>query len=236
MGQFVVKRHRPWQWALSIVALSMIIATLTWLMLDKSHWSFIQSQLRENQEVKKLWQMNEALKKENTALRDKMLMLERTTSLDKQTAALLQNDIKNMQEDIYDLTRELEFYQGIMEAAGEVKGLSVHGIHVVSLKNNAYRLKLILTNVARTDRVVEGNMEIYLDGVQNGASKRLDLKEVIAEKSVDLAFKFRNFKRFDTTIRLPDKFLPRQVVVWLLPKDKNKANIKKVFEWPVSVG
>lgn len=237
MARFVVKRHRPWQWALSVIILSMIIATITWLMLDKSHWAVIQGKFRDNHDKKILLETNDALERENIALRERVLMLERTTSLDKQTAALLQDELKSMQEDVYELKGELEFYQGIMEATAGVKGLDVHGIHVRTLAQpRKYRLKVILTNVATSGRLIEGRVEITIEGRQDGATILASLADISMDQALDMAFKFRNFKRMENNIELPEGFLPQRVFVQLIPKGKKQSTIKKVFDWPVVAG
>ena len=97
MSGLVVKTHRPWQFAAAIVVLSMFLATFTWLMLDKRHWSVIYDRIGENQDWKQLWEVNRSLQEERVALQERVLMLERTTSVDKQTAALLQDEIKSLQ-------------------------------------------------------------------------------------------------------------------------------------------
>lgn len=236
MARFVVKSHRPWQWAFSLVILSMIIATFTWLMLDNSHWSAIQARFQDNDARKILWETNQALEQENRELRERVLMFERTTSLDKQTAALLQDELKSMQERIYDLTGELEFYQGIMEAAAGAKGLDVHGIHIKSLSQpRHYGLKVILTNVARSGSVVEGEMELAVEGKNKGLTERLALAVLSSEQVSSVKFKFRNFERFESNIVLPQGFQPQRVYVELKPKSRRQSVIKKVFDWPVSV-
>ena len=236
MARFVVKRHRPWQWALSVVILSMLMATFTWLLLDRSYWSVIRGRLQDNHEQKALWQTNQSLSAENGALRERVLILERTTSLDKQTAVLLQDELKSMQGRIYDITEELEFYQGIMDAAAEAKGLDVHGIHISALlQQRHYALKVILTNVAGSGSVVEGVMDIAIEGQLDGLSKRLTLPALSPGEVLDLRYNVRNFERFESNIVLPPDFKAQRVFVELKPKSKKQPAIRKVFDWPVSV-
>ena len=179
MSGLVVKTHRPWQFAVAIVVLSMFLATLTWLMLDKSHWSIIYDRIGDNQDWKHLWEVNQSLQEERVALQDRVLMLERTTSVDKQTAALLQDEIKTLQETIYTLKGELEFYQGIMDSTRDSKGLNVHGIYIEPLSQpQAYRLKLVLTHVAKSSILAEGSMTISIVGTQNAEVQHLMIEDI----------------------------------------------------------
>ncbi|MFT5133322.1 MAG: hypothetical protein ACI9SC_001792 [Gammaproteobacteria bacterium] len=234
MSSLVVKNHRPWQFALAIVVLSMFLATLTWLMLDKRHWSIIYDRISDNQEQKHLWEVNQSLLEERVALQERVLMLERTTSVDKQTAALLQEDIKSLQGKIYTLKGELEFYRRIMDATRDAKGLSIHGIYIEALAQpRGYRIKLVLTHVAKANILAEGSMAISIAGSQNGEAKQLKIEDVATGESVNLAYKLRSFKRFETKLVLPEGYKPDRVIVELNPKNKNQVMIREVFDWTV---
>ena len=237
MTRLVVKSHRPWQFAVAVITLSMLVAVATWMWLDESHWSAITSRLRSSDDHKLLWEVNQGLDEENARLRERLLMLERTAQVDKQTAVLLQDEIRTLQEEVFRLKGELEFYLGIMDAAGRAKGLDVYGVHVERAGEElGYRMKLILTNVTKSDTVAEGTMVVGIEGMENGAAKAYSLSDLASGDDLQLDFSFRNFKRFESDLVLPENFLPRKISVELRPKDAKQANIKRAFDWPVSTG
>jgi hypothetical protein len=232
MSRLVVKSHRPWQFAAAVIVLSMFLASLTWLLLDKGHWSLIFDRIADNEERKHLWEVNQSLLEERETLMEKVLMLERTTSVDKQTAALLQDEIKSLQEKIYTQKGELEFYQGIMDATRNAKGLNVHGIYIEPLvQKQAFRLKLVLTHVAKGSSVAEGSMAIFVAGRKKGEEQQLKIEDIATGDAVVMSYKLRSFKRFETKLVLPDAFLAERVIVELKPKQKNQVMIRKVFDW-----
>ena len=162
-------------------------------------------------------------------------MLERTTSVDKQTAALLQDEIKSLQEKIYTLKGELEFYQGIMDATRDANGLDIHGIYVEPLvQARTYRLKLVLTHVVKGSLLAEGSMAIFIDGKQNSDAQKLKIEDIETGEGMKLAYKLRSFQRFETRLVLPDGFVPQQVIVELKPKRKNQVMIREIFDWSVA--
>ncbi len=235
MSRLVVKNHRPWQFAVAIVILSMFLATLTWSLLDRSYWSLAYDRIIDNQGWKHLWEVNQSLQEERLALQERVLMLERTTSVDKQTAALLQDEIKSLQEKVYAQKGELEFYQGIMDATREATGLNINGIYIEALpQRRAYRLKLVLTHVVKGSMLAEGVMAIYIEGTQNSKEHKLKIEDITTAEHLDLAYKLRSFQRFDTRLVLPDGFLPARVIVELKPKLKKQVMIRKVFDWSAS--
>jgi len=237
VARLVIKTHRPLQFSLAVVVLSMLVAFVTWLALDESHWSIIRSRLNSSTDQKLLWEVNQGLEEENARLRERVSMLERTTSLDTQTATLLQDEIKTLQEETFRLKGELEFFQGIMENVGEVKGLDVHGIHVRRLSApGTYRLKLILTNVTDSDHDTEGSVSVAIEGIQKGVTRQINLREVALDQSPDMTFRFRNFKRVESNFSLPSEFSPQRVFVELQPKDQKQSKIRKAFDWPPTAG
>lgn len=232
MSSLVVKNHRPWQFAVAIVVLSMFLASLTWLLLDKGHWALIYERIGDNNEWKNLWEVNQSLEEERVALQERVLMLERITSVDKQTTAILQDEIKSLQESLYKMTGELEFYEGIMDATRGAKGLNIHGIYIEPLlQSGTYRLKLVLTHVAKGSIEATGTMKISVIGKLNESEQELEIEELAIGENVDLSYKLRSFKRFQVKLALPDKFVADTVVIELQPKSRNKAIIKEVFDW-----
>lgn len=235
MSRLVVKNHHPLQWSLAIVMLSMFVAFVTWLMLDVSHWSVIYDRMSDNQQYELLRERNRSLEQENIELRDRVLMLEQTESLDKRTAVLLQKSLQSQQDKIYGLKGELEFYQGIMNDANSSKGLNIHGIHIAALpQRQSYQLKLILTNVAKSVKVAEGTIDISFEGIQDGITRQLKLQDITLDEALELSFKFRNFKRFESRLELPDGFTPRRVFIQIQPKGRKQPRIKKAFDWQTS--
>ncbi len=232
MSSLVVKNHRPWQFAAAIVVLSMFLASITWLLLDKGHWALIYERLGDNQEWKNLWEVNQSLEQERLALQERVLMLERTTSVDKQTAAILQDEIKSLQESLYKMTGELEFYEGIMDATRGAKGLNIHGIYIEPLPQpGTYRLKLVLTHVAKGSIEATGTMKISIIGKMNEAEHEFKIGDLAIGENIDLNYKLRSFKRLQIKLALPENFVADRVAIELQPKSRNQAIIKEVFDW-----
>jgi len=99
-----------------------------------------------------------------------------------------------------------------------------------------YRFKLVLTHLAKSDKVVEGPIVIAVVGTDNGKPQTLALKDIVSDKTVSLDYRFKHFKRFEGIVDLPSAFKPRRVRVQLLPKDSSHARIERVFEWPEVTG
>lgn len=233
MAHRIIKHQRLYQIAAVTLVISLAASLSIWLWLDESHWAYIKSRITLNQQSKQIWDENRDLARENTRLRERVIMLERTTQIDGQAAAELHEEMKKLQDEVFRLKGELEFYQGIMASTGSTQGLSIQGMQVERLaESNNYRFKLILTHLAKNDKVAEGTADIILEGVQGGTAKVLNIMDVVLNPAMDLSFKFKNFKRFEGNMMLPEGFVPQRVIVRLQPKDTKLSNIRKVFSWP----
>ena len=237
MSKLVIKKHRPLEIVLAAVLFSTAFSVIVWLLLDANHWNFIKNRLSQSHESSLLWDVNRDLETENTQLREKVIMLERLTQIDNETAARLQNNIRSLQDQVYKLKGELEFYQGIMKSTTDSKGLNIQGLHIEATdEERLYRFKLVLTNVAKSDRVIEVTMDMSVEGMNEAGSKVLSLNDVIAGSELKRDIKFKNFERIEGSLSFPVGFKPLRVVVDLHQKGVQKSTVQRVFEWPANAG
>ncbi len=234
MKNLVVKQHRPFQLLLTVVVISIVISTTIWLLLDESHWDYIEARLSGNEQAGRMWQRNRQLDEENSRLRDRVLVLERNAGIDRQASVHLREQLVSLQDQFYRLKAELEFYKDILSATQASSGLNVQGLYIEALAiDQTYRYRLVLTNVDKNDREVEGSIRMTLEGAMNGSRKSLDLNTLASQRHDGWNYKFRNFKRFEGDIKLPPGFIPERVTVQLSPKGKTgRATVEKSFDWP----
>ena len=234
MTNLVIKSHRPWQLAIAIVALSMVIAIVTWLLLDNSHWRIINGRIGDSNDARSLLETNAELLKQNKELHERILMFEQTTQVDKDTAVLLQGELVTLQDEIYRLTRELEFYQGVMDSARKVTGMALHGLYVEPLtRENQYHMKLVLTRVVKSDKVIQGGVDVNIEGKQNNRKVKLNMSALSIDEKPVMTFELKNFQRVEYQFEFPQDFLAERVLVHVNPKDKNEVAISKVYDWPL---
>jgi hypothetical protein len=123
-----------------------------------------------------------------------------------------------------------------MSATTNSKGLNVQGLHIEATdQERLYHFKLVLTNVAKSDRVIEVTMDMSVEGMNEAGSKVLSLDEVVAGSELKREIKFKNFERIEGFLNFPKGFKPLRVVVELRQKGI-RSTVQKVFEWPVITG
>ncbi len=231
--KLVIKRHKPLHIFAVIVISCSVATTAIWVFLDESQWSYIKSGLFEAKKNKKLWQKNQVMDDTIIKLEKRIVMLERTVRLEKQTITNLQKEIIKRQDEVYDLKKELEFYQGIMASASEVRGLSVQGLRIEATSQpRSYYFNLILTHVSKSDTMVAGRLTILLEGVQGNIPKTIDIRELTLSRSLSLFFKINSFERIKGSITLPEGFVVHRVIVQARQEGKKtNPQIERIFNW-----
>jgi hypothetical protein len=233
MPRLIIKSHRPWQGIISVTALSVVIALVTWQMLDTSYWRIISSMTGRNNDERTLIDANRQLLDQNQDLNSRLLMLEQTTKVDKDTAVMLQKEMIALQDQIYKLKRELEFYQGAMDSARKTVGMDIHGVYIEPAgSSNRYLLKLVFTHVAKNDTVMKGRLAVTIVGTQNGEQRRLELGSLLEEKT-DFGFEIKSFKRLEYEFGLDEDFVAKQVIVRVNPTIGGEPPLSKTYDWPI---
>ncbi len=235
MDNFVIKPRRSWRRRLVYLALFVLLVVLS---IGSVHLLGIYRWQNGSWDFSLSWQDSRRLSpgellSENTALRERLLILEQNNQLDKQAAALLQEKLIASQEETFQLRKDLEFYQGIIHATGEGNSPGVHGIRIKPLTHaHGYRLELILLNIANTDKMIEGVIDVVLEGILDNTVKRLSLGDLSLDGNQVYSIRFRNFQRFENNFILPENFEPQRVFVTLSADDQEESGFEKVFDWP----
>lgn len=174
---------------------------------------------------------------ENVELREKLLILRQNNQVDKQAAALLQKQLIDSQKENFQLRKDLEFYQGIINVKGGRNSPIIHGMRIKPLTYaQGYRLELILLHITNTEKVFEGMLDVAVEGVQDSTVRRFPLNEISLSRNQNYSIRFRNFQRIENDFVLPENFQPQKIFVTLSIDDEDESGLEKVFDWPAING
>lgn len=220
------------QWALAVIVLSMLSAMVVWFSLDRSHWALIRNNINDGLDFQKTLMENRKLEESNKKLKEHILVLEQTATVDRETIALMRAEDRMIQEELYQLKRELEFYQGVMDATKDITGLNIQGVQVDPLaKPRTYRIKVVLTHMAKDVTVAKGVLSISVEGLLDAKAKQYEIQEIAEDGTPDLSFNFRNYLRFQNALVLPEGFEPTKVVIRLQANNTKQSPILSTYDW-----
>ena len=178
---------------------------------------------------------NKELKKQNEEIEKQVLKLERLADIDNGTSIRLQSEIKSLQEQVFNLRRELTFYKGIITASSYSRGLNIQGLHIeTTRKQTFFKYKLVLTNIGNSDSITEVTIDMSVEGNDKSGFRALSSGDIIPGAELKRKIKVRNFERIEGNFSFPNGFEPLRVLVDLQQHDKEKMRLHRIFEWHIS--
>jgi hypothetical protein len=218
------------------VLLSLVLlGYAAWWLYDlgKRHGVAELQSLR--QEHASLEEANEVQARECELLRERVAILDRSSSIDRKAAQDVQDELGVLQDELQLVREEVEFYRGIVSPGDVKQGLYLHRFELVNgPQPGQFHYDLVLTQLKRNDRYVKGVVEWEIVGELNGEQKKLDLAAVTADQVGKLDFRFRYYQHLTGVITLPEGFRAQQVRLSVRATGKNaQGSVEQVFAWPV---
>lgn len=179
-----------------------------------------------------------SLSDEIVVLKETIARLETNRDIDSSAYEDVEASLLNLQAKIQEQTAEIAFYRGIISPADGVAGLRVQDLRLTrSGAERAYNVRLVLVQSLKHDRTVSGDINLVVEGVQNGDEVSYPYSQLLqAEADGNWAFKFRYFQDFDREIVLPDGFTPESIRIEVQSKTRSISSIEESFAWTTSPG
>ncbi len=177
----------------------------------------------------------ETLEQHNRELREHVVVLQKSSEIDRLANLEVRNSYADLQNELLELRRELEFYRGIVSPGNAKAGLRIQRFELVP-GNGAghFDYNLTLTQLKRNDRYARGSILIEVEGLQDGKPVTLPLSALVTDGAATLKYKFRYFQHFSGELVLPDNFRPQRASVRLRPRGKGQpAGVDTTIDWPV---
>lgn len=235
--RLVVKRYRPSKYVFEGILAIVLLAGAGYLAYA-SGWSAAMTGCdwaRADQE--QVITLAHRLEDENTGLRERVAILERTGRVERKARGDINKALKSLQKKVLDLEEELAFYRGIVASSdhGGTLAIQSFAVHRDSTDND-YHYRLVLTRYAEDATVISGYVNLYVAGEQEGEAVRLSVAELSDQAAREIRFRLKNFQMIEGRLKLPQGFAPHRVFVKLTPTDKPQEKTEKTFDWPSEMG
>lgn len=173
----------------------------------------------------------EALREGNSALRERVAILERAQQVEGKAYEDVDTHLGSLQDEVLALKEEVAFYRGIV-SAGKEKGLKIQTFVVdEETTPGAYRFQLVLTQHLKRVKMISGTVKLKITDEKNSRPTNLLLSDMSGERTKSLKFEFKFFQRIEGRFTLPDGFNPDRLQIQVVSKGKKPASVEKSFEW-----
>lgn len=187
-----------------VAAILLITFYIGFIAADKSNTAL-------GQDVKVMQQTVENLREENQRLNSQLNTMKIQLDIAKLAERESQNALQLAIKKEMSLKQELAFFQRVMAPELTQDGFVVERLEVTATQStNNYAVSMVLLQHENIKDIIKGDLDIVLSGSLNGRPRSINLATLQDEPKTPLNFGFKYFQVINTTITLPEGFLPEQ--------------------------
>lgn len=192
--------------------------------------AFATDDARTRAELSQARETSKVQERELELLRQRVATLERSDQISRDANRDLQTTLSERDEEIAGLRADVAFYERLVGATSQRRGLSVHALRVQPQQGGAWRFTSTLTQNLNRGAVSSGRLQLSVEGSRDGRLQRLgwvELRQQPDEAGVD--YSFRYFQQVEGDIYLPAGFTPVRVTARLEPR--SGPPVEQSFTW-----
>ena len=150
------------------------------------------------------------LSEENNVLTTKVNQLEVAIELATLEAENITNMLSEQKKELEAQQELLSFYERVMAPEKTDDGLVIEGVEVFRLSDNTYQLRLVLLQSKQQKSVINGSLDIAVEGKRNGEPVTLKSgeSELLTE---DIKYRFRFFQAVNVTLTIEEDINPESI-------------------------
>ncbi|TWI10313.1 DUF6776 family protein [Aerolutibacter ruishenii] len=156
--------------------------------------------------------------------------LKRSDQISRDANRDLQGALAEREEEIAGLRADVAFYERLVGATGQRRGLSVHALRLQAQGPDAWHFATTLTQNLNRGAVSTGQMTLAVEGTQAGKLRKLAWSDLRRQpKAPGVAYSFKYFEQVEGDVFLPAGFTPVRVEVRLQPR--SGGSVTESFTW-----
>ena len=173
-------------------------------------------------------QLDQAIRKNN------YLMVE--LEVEKKASKQSQQEMVTLREELFQLQKELSFYQKVLAPELVADGLAIEQFKVEQdAGQHRFKFRFALVQTDTKKRNARGHLKLTINGIVKGKREALNLAELAELDKNDLKFSFHYFQYFEGQFKLPEDFLPTNIEINVV-QPKTRWQPYKAFtsvqDWP----
>lgn len=230
--KLVIKQHRPIRRVLLGAGIVVVTLLLAAVLFDFGQWRSLARAMVPKVGSHGGGDELARLRDENANLRYEVARLKRGEEIDKSARSDNHLQFMQMQAEVAKLKADIRFYRDVVGASDTDSGAQIKGIQLKPLDTpGRFSYRLVLAHIDENDKEAEGSIRIAVKGELKGQNKALAQGEVIEPGSDNLNFKFKHFRLFEGSLKLPDGFIPRQISVAVQSRIPIASSSSETYDW-----
>lgn len=211
----VPARRHPWRWGLLIAVL--------WLASLAAVWWFFGRATAVSADAA-------PAPEQSAQSQQQLATLQMSDRISRQANRELQQTLAEREEEIAGLRADVAFYERLVGATGQRKGLNVHEVQLRRDNDGSWRYTATLTQNLNRGAVTKGDLTLSVEGTRDGKLTRLDWGQLLQNPQAPAQrFEFRYFQRLEGSVLLPQGFVPGRVIARVRADGGGSA--EQAFSW-----
>lgn len=226
--RFVIVPHRPHARVLLAVAAALWLTSLaaTWWVASERAAPGLAKVRDELDLANRRVADSEALVRQ---LRQNVATLRRSDQISRSANTELQASLAEREEEVSGLRADVAFYERLVGATGQRRGLSVHEAVFAPEEGGTWRYTVTLTQNLNRGAISRGEARVSVEGVSQGRLRSLGWDELVQKPGAPgQPFSFRYFQQLEGSVMLPEGFTPQRVRVQLRA---DGSTVDQAFPW-----
>ena len=221
----------------------------TWLLLTGvavsaaggwgyAYYTTVLAQQGEQAEKRELSAQLTDLRQENEALKRQIAILDRSSAVDQQTGAELQETLTALRQRVAQLEEDVLFYRQVVEEEADETGLVIGQLDIDATRSpDRYRYKLVMRQQdADGDTYLTGHVNFNLVGQLQDQQVVLPLRDLSEfEDELDIRLRFKYFQSIEGELALPEGFQPDRIQIAAVATEPVSKRINEDFGWVVAL-
>lgn len=203
-----------------------------------AYYTTVLTQQGEQAEKRELSAQLTDLRQENEALKRQIAILDRSSAVDQQTGAELQETLTAMRQRVAQLEEDVLFYRQVVEEETEETGLVIGQLDIDATRSpDRYRYKLVMRQQdADGDTYLTGHVNFNLVGQLQDQQVILPLRDLSEfEDELDIRLRFKYFQNIEGELALPEGFQPDRIQIAAVATEPVSKRINEDFGWVVAL-
>lgn len=230
-GKLVVRSHAPRRRAALLASAALLTLLVLYAAFELGRYDAgfrvvdsVRGALSASSRIAKL-------EAENVRQREQLAAADVARRVDREGYKQVESSLGDMQSQIARLTQDLSFYRGLVQPDSLVH-VKVQQMQIVPEAAGLYRLKFVLMQTGKPDKVVAGTAAIAIEGLQRNKPISLTFAEVSSNhRSGSLSYSFRYFQDYDEAVQLPPGFEPTRIGIEIRSGRDSTHGFRQAFVW-----
>ncbi|MBN6151897.1 hypothetical protein JR065_16245 [Xanthomonas sp. AmX2] len=174
----------------------------------------------------------QAQQRQIEALNQRQATLARSDQISRAANNEVQSSLAERDEEIAGLRADVAFYERLVGATSQRKGLTVHSAEFAPEAGGTWHYNVVLTQNLNRGAISQGQMRLAVEGVRGGKLTTVAWDELHQKSGVPgQEYSFRYFQQLDGSVILPKDFTPQRVRVSL---SGGGASVNQTFDWTLA--